>query len=164
MGNKRRKGTKHPENIKRKISESLKGMFSKEKNPNWKGGITNALKVIRYSDEYFNWRDIIFKRDNFECRICKKESNGDLNAHHILSFAVYPDIRFDKNNGITVCQKCHKLLHKIFGRECKIISQKIWIQQIVNYAEVRGISFRLKKNLLNIYHGDLIQDRPEVGV
>lgn len=78
----------------------------------WKGGINKPNMKIRRSSEYLSWRKAIFERDNYTCKICRARSgNGKrvyLEAHHIFSFAIYPELRFDTNNGITLCKICHK--------------------------------------------------------
>jgi len=56
------------------------------------------------------WRESVLKRDNYICQKCGLTSN--LEAHHIKEFARYPDLRFDINNGLTVCKPCHKEIHK----------------------------------------------------
>lgn len=61
--------------------------------------------------EYAEWRKFVFKRDNYTCQMCGKRG-GSLNAHHIKPWAKYPDFRFDKENGITLCEQCHKYVHK----------------------------------------------------
>ena len=42
---------------------------------------------------------------------CNKPSH-DLNAHHIKQWSKYPDLRFDINNGITLCKKCHSKIRR----------------------------------------------------
>lgn len=65
----------------------------------------------RRSTEYRLWRKAVFMRDGFTCQICG--SHGVmLNAHHIKSYAAYPELRFDISNGITLCEVCHKKLHR----------------------------------------------------
>ena len=32
--------------------------------------------------------------------------------HHIRSYANYPSLRYDVNNGIVLCARCHKLMFK----------------------------------------------------
>lgn len=82
------------------------------KHPNWKGGITTLSKRIRKQLEYKEWRDYIFKRDNYICQECGSRSgNGKtiaLHPHHIKSFAKFSDLRFNPYNGITLCIDCHK--------------------------------------------------------
>ena len=92
---------------RRKISEFQKG----EKANNWKGGITPAQKIIRRSMEFKLWRESIFKRDDYTCQNCG-EKGGELHPHHIKSFAKYPELRFAINNGLTLCNKCHRQLHR----------------------------------------------------
>jgi hypothetical protein len=78
-----------------------------ETNPNWKGGITPRNALERKTSQYKEWREKVFARDNFTCRKCGK-SGEYLNAHHIKPFALFPDLRLDINNGITLCVLCHK--------------------------------------------------------
>lgn len=53
------------------------------------------------------WRQAIFARDDYKCRSCGKRG-VHLNADHIKRFAEYPDLRYDINNGQTLCEPCHK--------------------------------------------------------
>ena len=65
----------------------------------------------RNCNQYKQWREAVFNRDNYTCQHCGQVV-GKLNAHHIKPFVLYPDLRFDVNNGITLCRKCHIELHK----------------------------------------------------
>ena len=86
---------------------------------NWKGGITPKNKKIRNSVEFSIWRELVFERDNWTCQKCLIMSgNGikvDLNPHHILNFSQYPELRFNIDNGITLCRRCHYDFHKKYG-------------------------------------------------
>lgn len=70
-----------------------------------------ANKDERKTLEYKNWRKAVFERDSYKCAICGKVG-GELNAHHIKSFSKYPKLRFDIDNGITLCKPCHVQVHK----------------------------------------------------
>lgn len=66
----------------------------------------------RTSAIYRKWRLDVFKRDDFTCRICG--AKRDLQAHHIIHWADTADnkdLRYDINNGITLCKKCHLEAH-----------------------------------------------------
>lgn len=77
-----------------------------EKNWCWRGGVTPEVIKIRRSVEGELWRKSVFERDNYTCQICGKVG-GRLEADHIKSFALYPELRFDINNGRTLCKSCH---------------------------------------------------------
>ena len=105
----------HTEETRKKISEALKG----SKSHLWRGGITPLNKKIRNSLEYRLWRESVFKRDDFTCCLCSKRG-GNLEAHHIKSFSKFPDLRFDIDNGQTLCIPCHEKVdkhRKIKGQE-----------------------------------------------
>lgn len=87
--------------------------FDNDKFP-WE--VTN--RDHRKSRQYTTWRRQVFERDGFKCQECG-QVGGTLNAHHIKAFKDYPKLRFDINNGITLCEKCHKNLHKRLREEAK---------------------------------------------
>lgn len=74
----------------------------------WKGGITSEIKMIRCSTEYKEWRNKVFKRDNYTCQCCGNYG-GKLNVHHIKNFSSNEKLRFDVDNGITLCEDCHSI-------------------------------------------------------
>ena len=69
------------------------------------------VKVIRRSSAYACWRKAVFERDNYTCQVCGQKGYT-LNAHHIKRFADYPELRLDINNGITLCENCHRKVHR----------------------------------------------------
>lgn len=123
-------GFKFSDESKRKMSERRKGRKQPhcqgEKHWNWKGGITKESEKIRCSMEYKQWRDAVFKRDNWSCVICGDRNYLGrirtlvLNADHIKSFAHYPKLRFDINNGRTLCLDCHQKTETFGGRSKKL--------------------------------------------
>jgi len=94
---------------------SLKTEFKKEdkrligrNNTRWKGGITPLNIKLRNSYEARKWRMLVFLRDNFTCQFCHQKG-GKLETHHIKAWNRFPQLRFNINNGIALCEKCHKL-------------------------------------------------------
>ena len=78
----------------------------------------NEPMRIRNCEEYRNWRISVFERDHYTCQVCGSVGKK-INAHHIKPFAEYPDLRFDVNNGVTLCYQCHLLAHKRRNRKCQ---------------------------------------------
>lgn len=110
----KKSGNKPPSPLGRKSSietrQKLSELHFGEKNQMWKGGVTPINKKIRFSLKYKLWRESVFERDNYTCQICG-ERGGILHSHHIKQFAYYPELRFEVNNGITLCKKCHDIKH-----------------------------------------------------
>ena len=79
---------------------------SGENHWNWQGGKTSKNEAIRKSAEYKKWRTLVFERDNFICQECKKVG-GEIHADHIKPFSKYKELRFNVNNGRTLCVECH---------------------------------------------------------
>ena len=86
---------------------------SGEKCHLWKGGITPENERIRHSMEMRLWREAVYERDNYTCQICKQKG-GKLHPHHIWNFALFTYLRFNVDNGITLCKECHFELHERF--------------------------------------------------
>ena len=54
------------------------------------------------------WARAVKKRDGNRCAFCTiGECAGRLEAHHIRSFRLYPELRYDVANGISLCQAHH---------------------------------------------------------
>lgn len=88
---------------------------SGEKSKFWKGGITPINQKIRGSVEYNEWERSVKKKDKYLCQKCYKNKKEKLVAHHILNFSGHINLRFDINNGITFCKRCHGWFHRIYG-------------------------------------------------
>lgn len=63
---------------------------------------------------YKDWRIKVYKRDNFCCQMPGRKKKKYLNAHHIRKWASASALRFDVDNGITLCRWCHC---KVTGHE-----------------------------------------------
>lgn len=92
---------------------------SGELSPTWKGGVTPENIIQRGRVEYRDWRKSVFERDEYTCQCCKT-IGGNLRGHHILNFSDNEDLRFNVDNGITLCNKCHDFgqensFHSIYG-------------------------------------------------
>jgi 5-methylcytosine-specific restriction endonuclease McrA len=90
--------------------EHSKNIARGKNHYNWKNGITSKNEKIRKSRKYAIWRISVFERDDFVCQNCE-ERGGVLHAHHIKSFSEFPELRFVISNGVTLCERCHKLTH-----------------------------------------------------
>lgn len=68
-----------------------------------------------YNDEaYEQFRKDVLKRDKKTCQMpnCKKKIK--LQVHHIKRWSSASSLRYDIENGITLCKECHK---SISGKE-----------------------------------------------
>lgn len=86
--------------------------FAGANNPRWKGGIYPEHLKERHSDKMKKIRLEVFKRDDYTCQNCgrkrKPKDRVILQIHHIKSFAIHKELRFDKNNIVTLCAECHR--------------------------------------------------------
>jgi len=96
----------HSKEHRQKIADSRTG----DKHPNWKGGITPERTAYWRSDEYQNWRNSVFERDNYTCQRCL-ERGGYLHSHHIIPYFIAQEERFKVDNGAALCKSCHNYIH-----------------------------------------------------
>ena len=115
-------GLIHPKKGKIPWNKGLKGFRAGEKrpymskkgkeNPCW---IKDRSLLQRYNNDakdrrsysYNFWRNEVKRRDNYKCKINNKDCNGRLEVHHILGYTDHPELRYDINNGITLCRAHH---------------------------------------------------------
>lgn len=113
-------GKKHSIETRTKISEAHKQRVKDGTNNFYIDGRTPINQQIRTSLKYQLWRESVFKRDSWTCQHCGARSgNGHrvvLHADHIKPFALFPKLRFDINNGRTLCVPCHKKTPTYMGR------------------------------------------------
>ena len=69
--------------------------------------------LVKISDRSINdgrykeWRKIVKNRDGWKCKISNGDCSDRLEAHHILPWVTYPELRYETNNGITLCHAHH---------------------------------------------------------
>jgi hypothetical protein len=119
-------GKKIPKNVCDKISKTLLGKpcpwHRGNKSNFWKGGASSESKICKSSLEYRIFIRKVFKRDNYICRKCKRVG-GKLNVHHLKNFSKYFKLRLLPINGVTLCLKCHRAFHRIYGIKNNTIDQ-----------------------------------------
>lgn len=138
--------------------EGTSGSNSHNYNPN----LTDEERELNRDNlEYKNWRNLVLKRDYYTCQVCGKKSDQGLVVHHLDGYSWCIDGRYDVNNGITLCDVCHKEFHSKYGY--KDNTKK----QFAEYKNNRGIelevlrtsNYNLSKGNLTSYRERLLKSR-----
>lgn len=99
--------------------ECKRKKFLGENNHNYNPYLTKEERELKRNyigeDSYNSWRKSVYKRDNYTCQCCGNIKNGDFNAHHLNGWNWDKEHRVDVNNGITLCEECHKEFHNLYG-------------------------------------------------
>ncbi len=106
------RGYFHTEEWKKNMSVKLTGRkipsISGENHWAWKKDRSLLAKRQQRGDSsYREWRNQVWLRDDFTCKIANPDCNGKIEAHHILGWAKFPELRYQLNNGITLCHAHH---------------------------------------------------------
>lgn len=117
------KGHKVTQAMRERIGNLAKGLFGRD-HPKWTDDKKRPLyKAIRQLYKYVDWRSAIFARDNFACVLCGANKVYIEADHYPVRFidivlkheiedidaALKCDELWDRNNGRTLCRKCHRL-------------------------------------------------------
>jgi len=136
-------GKKRSEKTKEKISKKLNGRKLslntieklKGRRPwNYIDGRSKLLSPARYGDDWEAIRLLIYKRDNFQCKMCgitMNEYGKAMDVHHIIPFLYSGDNSL--KNLITLCRNCHtKVERKIVQeqKQMKIKTEEIKMNNI----------------------------------
>lgn len=101
----------------RDVTSALSG----ENSPYWNHNLSKKERLERRAyQSYFRWREAVFERDGYACKVCGHNKGGDLRAHHIYSYKKHRDQQLDINNGITLCVLCHDEFHRNFMGDTRI--------------------------------------------
>ena len=90
-------------------------------HPRWRGGLSRDRH--NHDSRYRQWREAVFVRDGYQCVFCGAHSRQGqhlrLEGDHIAPWALYPELRYDVNNGRTLCVACHEQTPTYKGRTRK---------------------------------------------
>ena len=98
--------------IDKKYIPKMRERMLGEKNPSY---LKDRSLLKRFNDDhkdrrssaYSAWRKEVWTRDKFQCKIKNESCLGRIEAHHILGWSEYPELRYQINNGITLCHAHH---------------------------------------------------------
>lgn len=80
--------------------QSIRG----EANPRWDPNRGKG-QLGRRSPADKRWKKSVLERDNYTCVWCGSESN--IEVDHIKPWSKHPELRFNLDNGRTLCHNCH---------------------------------------------------------
>lgn len=75
-------------------------------------GVILKDKLHKRNTKQLNKWAVYIKNRNEKCVFCGSEEN--LHAHHIRPISVAKKYQYDIYNGITLCEKCHKRIHRMY--------------------------------------------------
>lgn len=91
-----------------------------ERNGMWNSELTEKERErqkrhARRYPGYQDFRKSVYERDEYTCQVCSDDTGGNLVVHHLNGFHWDENGRTDVNNGVTLCNDCHKEFHSIYG-------------------------------------------------
>lgn len=98
-----------PDSIEATRQKQIERFKDKTKHHRW---IKDRSKVKVYPNKkadslYKQWMLDVKRRDCWTCRVKDDSCLGGLEAHHILNWCEYPELRYSLKNGITLCHAHH---------------------------------------------------------
>lgn len=63
----------------------------------------------RRSKKYIKWQKAVFIKDEYKCQHCGTKDK--LVAHHKIPWRESKELRFEIDNGLTLCKSCHMRHH-----------------------------------------------------
>lgn len=103
------KETKNLQSIKNKERKAIPPHYKGESHYRW---IKDRTKIKQYwtersNPEYKQWRKRVYERDSLKCKMHNSDCHGKIYAHHILGWTAFPELRYEVDNGITLCHFHH---------------------------------------------------------
>lgn len=114
--------TRTPEE-RAKIASALTGRKRDPRIGKKAGATRIARRTTPYPEKrqrdprYKVWRDAVLQRDDYMCKRCSLRDKQN-HAHHIREWKDFPELRYEIDNAITLCNGCHtKTHHELRRRE-----------------------------------------------
>ncbi|MBR2240020.1 MAG: HNH endonuclease [Bacilli bacterium] len=83
-------------------------------------------------------RNQILERDNFKCIVCGKPATQ---VHHIHLRSKRKDLIYEKNNLVSLCDKCHfHQSNDLYKEQTEVIAKAkhITVEELLKFAETRS--------------------------
>lgn len=76
------------------------------------GKCGSYIKFVKQWQNDQDWSKQIKERDMYTCKRCGRQlTSRQLHAHHKIPKWFMPALQYDLNNGICLCNSCHKQIH-----------------------------------------------------
>lgn len=129
----RNKGVTRSQETRTRMSEAQKKIWEEAKitgsriEGNMRGAQKRkAIAEDRRNKKGLSWQEAVFQRDNRTCRKCNSTPTEkySLHAHHIKPWDTYPELRYVVENGLTLCNRCHRKVEAdLTRRKSRIIRE-----------------------------------------
>jgi len=97
--------------------------------------------------EYRKWRRSVLSRDNNICILCRSQKK--LVAHHIFEAKDFPDLAYETDNGVTLCQCCHINVHKLGSKNfIESLQEAILVENPEYRKNAVAVNSEAQKNIL----------------
>ena len=108
-------------------NKGLRGFLAGVQHYNWIADRTMVKTTDREHNDprYKQWKKEIHTRDKAKCRIANEDCSGRLEAHHILPWSESPELRYEVNNGISLCHYHHPRKRKEEQRLAPVFQQMV---------------------------------------
>jgi len=111
----RNTGKKWSQELKEKHSLRLHQYYGTK--PGWREESGDFTERQLHEKELKTWSKKIREINEWTCQYCgkKEKDRKKMHAHHIFSVSKHIELSLNINNGICLCEDCHKYEHKING-------------------------------------------------
>jgi 5-methylcytosine-specific restriction endonuclease McrA len=83
------------------------------------------------SKKWKQFRKKILRRDKYLCRECNRygKTTGANTVHHCIPVSEDPELKYNSNNLISLCESCHEKMHDKFDNSLTAAGQR-WKEKI----------------------------------
>jgi hypothetical protein len=129
-------GRKQTEEEKKKRADSIRGTKWSESSREKITGVNHYRWIkdrssVKTTDRQHNdpnykkWKKAVHIRDEGNCRINNEDCSGRIEAHHILPWKDHAELRYNVNNGITLCHYHHPRVRKEEQRLAPVFTEMV---------------------------------------